>query len=96
MHDEIGIGTRGIYRRSPVIVDRLAEVRRAPQPVTLSIVYRKRDALRTAGLLALISLIALTVSFRRDAPEQSDPPIVVRFFLLIAALTYLTTIKVKV
>lgn len=53
-------------------------------------------ALTGEGLLALISLIALTVSFRRDAPEQSDPPIVVRFFLLIAALTYLTTIKVKV
>ena len=53
-------------------------------------------ALTGEGLLALISLIGLTVSFRRDAPEGSDPPIVVRFFLLIAALTYLTTIKVKV
>lgn len=53
-------------------------------------------ALTGDGLLLVITLVSVTVSFRRDAPEQSDGPIVVRFLLLIAALTYLTTIKVKV
>ncbi len=52
-------------------------------------------ALTSEGLLALISLIALTVCFRRDAPEKSDGPITLRFLVLTAALTFLTTIKVK-